>query len=78
MAGFNEIRYTAASTAMTVTNLHSLASSATWIAGWSSASVTNTANLNLDYLVGGTFTTSICRFVKPVTPSRVVAPRLTV
>lgn len=58
MAGFNQIRYTAASTPLVVTNLHSLASSATWIAGWTSASVSNLANLNLDYLVGGTFTTN--------------------
>jgi hypothetical protein len=43
---------------MTVTNLHSLASSQSWIAGWSSASVDNkTSNVDLDYLVGATFTT---------------------
>jgi hypothetical protein len=57
MAGNIKLNYSAASTAMTVTNLHSLASSQTWIAGWGSASVSNTSNLNLDYLVGGTFTT---------------------
>lgn len=57
MAGDIKGKYSAASTAMTVTNLHSLASSQTWIAGWSSASVANTSNVDLDYLVGGTFTT---------------------
>jgi len=45
------------STAMTVTNLHSLASSSTWIAGWCSASVNNTSNDYLDYLISGSFTT---------------------
>jgi hypothetical protein len=57
MAGDIKGKYPAASTAMTVTNLHSLASSQSWIAGWSSASVTNTSNVDLDYLVGATFTT---------------------
>lgn len=47
----------AASSALTVTNLHSLASSSDWTAGWSSASQNNTANLYLDYLYGLTFTT---------------------
>ncbi len=42
---------------MTVTNLHSLASSQDWSAGWSSASVNNTSNAYLDYLYGFTFTT---------------------
>ena len=57
MAGDIKIKYPAASTAMTVTNLHSLASSSDWSAGWSSASVNNTSNVYLDYLVAGTFTT---------------------
>jgi hypothetical protein len=58
MAGDIKGKYTAASTAMTVTNLHSLASSQSWIAGWTSASVDNkTSNVDLDYLVGATFTT---------------------
>lgn len=56
MAGDIKQKY-AASSALTVTNLHSLASSADWNAGWSSASVDNTSNLYLDYLYGGTFTT---------------------
>jgi len=42
---------------MTVTNLHSLASSQDWLTGWSSASVDNTSNVYLDYMVSGTFTT---------------------
>ena len=46
-----------ASVAMTVTNLHSLASSQDWTTGWFSGSVTNTVNNRLDYMVGGTFTT---------------------
>lgn len=59
MAGSILIDY-AASVAMTVTNLHSLASdNATGfpLIGWSSASVNNTSNEYLDYLVSGTFTT---------------------
>ena len=58
MAGNITLKYGAASTALTVTNLHSLASSATWITGWFSASVNNTANVYLDYMYGGTFTTA--------------------
>jgi hypothetical protein len=57
MAGNIKLNYSAASTAMTVTNLHSLASSQTWIGGWTSDSVANTSNLNFDYHVSGTFTT---------------------
>lgn len=57
MAGDIKAKFPAATTALTVTNLHSLASSQSWIAGWSSASVTNTSNVDLDFLVGGTFTT---------------------
>lgn len=47
----------AASAALTVTNLHSLASSLDYLTGWSSASVNNTANLYLDELIAATFTT---------------------
>lgn len=43
---------------MTVTNLHSLASSQTYIGGWGSNSVTNLSNQYDDYLIGGTFKTS--------------------
>lgn len=57
MAGSILLDY-AASVAMTVTNLHSLASdSGSYLAGWSSASVNNTSNEYADYLIGGTFTT---------------------
>ena len=52
----HKIKY-AASAAMTVTNLHSLAADQAWLAGWFSASVANTSNNYIDYLVGGTFTT---------------------
>jgi len=57
MAGNILTKYLAASTALTVTNLHSLASSSTWVGGWSSASVSNASTLALDYAYGGTFTT---------------------
>lgn len=56
MAGLITPKYIA-SVSMTVTNLHSLASSQDWSAGWSSASITNTSNNYSDYLVSGTFTT---------------------
>jgi hypothetical protein len=46
-----------ASSALTVTNLHSLASSQDWLTGWFSASVNNTSNKYLDFFYGGTFTT---------------------
>ena len=59
MAGSILVDY-ASSVAMTVTNLHSLAadnSTGYPLIGWSSASVNNTSNEYLDYLVSGTFTT---------------------
>lgn len=40
-----------ASSNLTVTNLHSLPTSATWVAGWESAAVDNSSNLYLDYSV---------------------------
>jgi hypothetical protein len=46
----------AASSDLTVTNLHSIASSASWIAGWESGTVDNTTNLYLDYLVSAKIT----------------------
>lgn len=58
MAGDIKQKYAAASSALTVTNLQTLASSASWIAGWSSASVNNTSNNYSDYLYGGTFTSA--------------------
>ena len=51
-AGDVKIAY-GASASFTVTNLHSLAASATWIAGWESNSVDNTSNLYTDYLISG-------------------------
>ncbi len=47
----------AASQALTVTNLHGLASSTDYLAGWTSASVINTSNKYLDDLFAATFTT---------------------
>lgn len=41
----------------TVTNLHSLASSSSREAGWTSAGVANTSTLALDHILSGTFTT---------------------
>lgn len=58
MAGDIKLKYPAASTALTVTNLHSLASSQTWVAGWFSASVNNTSTNYADFEYGGTFTTN--------------------
>jgi hypothetical protein len=43
----------AASSALDVTNLASMATSATWIGGWESPTVDNTSNLYVDYLVSG-------------------------
>lgn len=40
-----------ASAALTVTNLHSIATSSTWVGGWESAVVDNSSNLDLDILV---------------------------
>lgn len=46
-----------ASAAVTVTNLHSLATSADWTAGWFSASISNLVNKYLDYYYGIKLTT---------------------
>lgn len=56
MAGDIKLQY-AASVALTVTNLHSIASSATWETGWTSAAIDNGTNEYLDYMLAGTFTT---------------------
>lgn len=56
MAGDIKDKYAASST-LTVTNLHSLASSQDWTAGWGSAAISNLTDLNLDNMLGGTFTT---------------------
>ena len=58
MAGDIKLKYPAASTAVTVTNLQSLAASQTWIAGWCSAAVANTSNVYQDYMYGGQFTSA--------------------
>ena len=42
-----------ASSNLTVTNLHSIATSATWVAGWESGVVDNTTNLDEDILLSG-------------------------
>lgn len=41
--------------AFTQTNLDGIASSATWVAGWTSAAIDNTSTKAVDYLVSGTF-----------------------
>jgi len=46
-----------ASSAFTVTNLHSVASSSTWVAGWMSAVMDNTSNLSIDEIIAGNITT---------------------
>lgn len=56
MAGDIKLKY-AASVALTVTNLHSLASAQDWAAGWTSASINNTSTLYNDVLLSGTFST---------------------
>jgi hypothetical protein len=55
VANLNKLVYRAASN-LTVTNLAGIASSSTWIAGWTSALVDNTTNLDLDILVSAKFT----------------------
>lgn len=49
-AGDVKLAY-AASSAITVTNLHALASSSTWVAGWESGAIDNSTNLYTDYIV---------------------------
>lgn len=56
MAGDIKLQY-AASQALTVTNLHSLASSATWEGGWTSAAIDNGTTEYVDVYLAGTFTT---------------------
>lgn len=48
----------AASVSLTVTNLHSLAYSATFAAGWESAVIDNTSNKYVDVLLAGNFTSN--------------------
>ncbi len=56
MAGDIKAKYGTLNT-FTVTNLHSLASSSSREAGWTSAGVRNNSDLSLDYLISGTFST---------------------
>lgn len=49
-AGDVKLAYAAVS-AVTVTNLQALASSATWVAGWESGAIDNSSNLYTDYIV---------------------------
>lgn len=51
-AGDVKVAY-AASANLTVTNLASIATSATWVAGWTSAYIDNSSNLYQDYLITG-------------------------
>lgn len=46
----------AASSNLTVTNLHGLANSGTHVTGWESGEVDNSTNLYLDYLISAKFT----------------------
>lgn len=56
MAGDIQLKYGTAS-ALTVTALNGgIASSATWVAGWTSGSINNTSTLAQDYLISGQFT----------------------
>lgn len=51
MPGDFKLKYGASPLTLTVTNLHSLASSSTFSSGWTSAWIDNTATLAPDYLV---------------------------
>lgn len=56
-AGDIKVAYGSSSN-LTVTNLHSLASSQTWVAGWTSGTVDNTTDLHIDKVVSAKFTTA--------------------
>lgn len=45
-----------ASADLTVTNLHSLAASSTFVAGWTSGTIDNTSDLDFDKFLSGSFT----------------------
>lgn len=49
-AGDVKLAY-AASSAITVTNLHGISSSSTFVAGWESGAIDNSTNLYLDYII---------------------------
>jgi hypothetical protein len=51
-----KIAYVASSN-QTVTNLHGIASSPTWVAGWTSGTIDNTTNKYLDYLITASLVT---------------------
>lgn len=51
MAAGDIKRVYASSSALTVTNLHSLPASSTFLGGWESGAIDNTSNLYLDYRV---------------------------
>lgn len=53
MAGDIKLKYGASPLTLTVTNLQSLASSSTFLSGWTSAWIDNTSTLADDYLVSG-------------------------
>lgn len=55
MAGDIKLKYGAATTTVTTTNLQSLASSATKTVGWISAGVSNLTNVYQDYLYSAEF-----------------------
>jgi hypothetical protein len=55
MADLNKIAYRASAN-LTVTNLAGIASSATWVSGWTSGTIDNTSDLDLDKLVSAKFT----------------------
>lgn len=55
MSSAIKIAYSASAN-LTVTNLNSLASSQTWVAGWESDVIDNTSNLYTDILMSGKFT----------------------
>ena len=54
MAGDIKLKY-GTPAALTQTALDGIASSATWVAGWTSGSIDNTTVLADDYLISGTF-----------------------
>jgi hypothetical protein len=54
MAGDIKLKY-GTPAALTQTNLDGIASSATWVGGWTSGAINNTSALALDYLISGTF-----------------------
>jgi hypothetical protein len=51
----HKIAYAASATVFGANDLDSLASSATWVAGWESAVIDNTSNLYVDALLSGRF-----------------------